>query len=339
MWLTPASFRRALALIAVATTLLACGLSSSTSTAPTPTLTTSPTGAAGGPTPTAPTLPTATTPPGVPTPTPIPCPRGDKPFGVALHRATAGNSAGNYTIIDVPDLFCQPTVILRVTPNWNPPTRVGGVTGVYNNHPIGVFYISAQKRWAIFNQDFASMPNGAAFNLAYGYEIADAPLCVHTATAGSISANHTLVSCESGADTATTRLIVTPNWNSPGTGVYVNHPLGVYHVGTNWSIFTQDKAAMPVNATFNVARGGPGFTHTATAGTITSNYTVLNHPAINGKPSALLQVTPNWNPGGAAGVYNNHNIGVFYISSSSRWAIFNQDKVAMPPNAAFNVSY
>jgi hypothetical protein len=319
MWLTPASLRRALALLAVATTLLACGLSRSTSTAP--------------------TLPTATTPPGVPTPTPIPCPRGDKPFGAALHRATASNSAGNYTIIDIPDLYCQPTVILRVTPNWNPPTRVGGVTGVYNNHPLGAFYISAQKRWAIFNQDVAAMPAGAAFNLAYGHEIADAPLCAHTATAASITTNHTLVSCESGADTATTRLIVTPNWNSPGSGVYVNHPLGVYHVGSNWYIFTQDKAAMPLNATFNVARGGPGFTHVATAGTITTNYTILNHPAINGKPSALLQVAPNWNPGGASGVYNNHTIGVFYISSSGRWAIFNQDKAAMPLNAAFNVSY
>jgi hypothetical protein len=216
---------------------------------------------------------------------------------------------------------------------------VGGVTDVYNNHPIGVFYISAQKRWAIFNQDFAAIPTGAAFTLAYGYEIADAPLCAHTATAGSISFNHTLVSCESGADTTTTRLFVTPNWNSPGSGVYVNHPLGVYHIGNQWYVFTQDLAAMPVNATFNVARGGSGFTHVATAATITNNYTVLNNAAINGKPSALLQVTPNWNPGGASGVYNNHNIGVFYISASGRWAVFNQDKAAMTPNAAFNVSY
>ena len=41
------------------------------------------------------------------------------------------------------------------------------------------------------------------------------------------------------------------------------------------------------------------------------------------------------NPGGVCGVYDNHPIGVWYYGG--KWAIFNQDRVAMPVNAAFNV--
>jgi hypothetical protein len=68
--------------------------------------------------------------------------------------------------------------------------------------------------------------------------------------------------------------------------------------------------------------------------------TFINIAAINGHPEAKLQVTQNWNPGAGAGVYNNHNIGVYYIGGSTqRWAIFNQDHAAMTPNASFNVTY
>ena len=39
----------------------------------------------------------------------------------------------------------------------------GGVGGLYHNHAIGVYYYGS--RWAIFNQDMAPMPPGAAFNV------------------------------------------------------------------------------------------------------------------------------------------------------------------------------
>jgi hypothetical protein len=57
-----------------------------------------------------------------------------------------------------------------VTPNWNP----GGAGGTYNDHPIGVWYHDAAQKWAVFNQDRASMPDGAAFNVVVirtGYRI------------------------------------------------------------------------------------------------------------------------------------------------------------------------
>jgi hypothetical protein len=44
--------------------------------------------------------------------------------------------------------------MLLITANWNP----GGSGGVYNDHPVGVYYTGSQ--WAIFNQDLKPIPAG-----------------------------------------------------------------------------------------------------------------------------------------------------------------------------------
>jgi hypothetical protein len=79
----------------------------------------------------------------------------------------------------------------------------------------------------------------------------------------------------------------------------------------------------------------PAFIHRATAANTAFHVTTINHPHCDGDPNAILMVTQNWNPGGGAGIYNNHSIGVYY--TGTHWAIFNQDLVNMPVNAAFNV--
>ena len=95
---------------------------------------------------------------------------------------------------------------------------------------------------------------------------------------------------------------------------------------------------MPVNAAFNVLVLVPAsdiFVHTATAGNSAGDYTKIDNALTNGNPNAIVFTTPNWNPGGVGGVYDNHNIGVWY--DGSQWAIFNQNLRAIPVNAAFNV--
>jgi hypothetical protein len=82
----------------------------------------------------------------------------------------------------------------------------------------------------------------------------------------------------------------------------------------------------------------PVFIHRATPATITLHVTKIEHPLCNGDPTAILIVTPNWNPGGGVGVYDNHPIGVYYEDPpTARWHIFNQDGAAMPAGAAFNI--
>ena len=74
--------------------------------------------------------------------------------------------------------------------------------------------------------------------------------------------------------------------------------------------------------------------HTSTTSNIAGDYTVLSSPALDGQPGAIIQVTPR-------GTGDNHHIGVWYdvnpITRAGHWAIYNQDRTAMPANAQFNV--
>ena len=79
-----------------------------------------------------------------------------------VHHAGLSNTAGNYTYLDDPLTNGEPDAVLSVTQNWNP----GGGGGVYNNHPVGTVYDAKLKEWAVYNRDGASMPKGAAFNIA-----------------------------------------------------------------------------------------------------------------------------------------------------------------------------
>lgn len=78
------------------------------------------------------------------------------------------------------------------------------------------------------------------------------------------------------------------------------------------------------------------FMHKADASNSFYDYTVLDNPHTNNQPNTILMVTQFWDyPQGSAGVFNNHNIGVWY--NGSRWTIFNQDGAAIPVGASFAV--
>jgi len=77
-----------------------------------------------------------------------------------VQTANSSNIVGDNTTIANPLSNNNPNAIVLVTPNWNP-----GDDGadVYDNHNIGVYYNGSG--WAIFNQDGATMPTNAAFNV------------------------------------------------------------------------------------------------------------------------------------------------------------------------------
>jgi|SRR5215213_9601030 len=79
------------------------------------------------------------------------------------------------------------------------------------------------------------------------------------------------------------------------------------------------------------------FIQRTTSENIISNSTYLDNPLTNDNPDTILFVTQVWNPGGQGGIYNDHAIGVWYDASAQKWAIFNQDREAMPVDAAFAV--
>ena len=79
-----------------------------------------------------------------------------------VHYADLVNTAGNYTYLDNQLTNGEPDAVLSVTQNWNP----GGGRGVYNNHPVDIVYDAQVEKWAVYNRDGASIPKGAAFNIA-----------------------------------------------------------------------------------------------------------------------------------------------------------------------------
>ncbi|MFN8299553.1 MAG: hypothetical protein U0T75_10630 [Chitinophagales bacterium] len=78
------------------------------------------------------------------------------------------------------------------------------------------------------------------------------------------------------------------------------------------------------------------FVHTATvANKLSANGTDVDNVLCNGDPNCFLIVTQKLNPSGI--VYNNSPIGVYYNTTRNKWEIFNENNVAIPTNAQFNV--
>lgn len=78
------------------------------------------------------------------------------------------------------------------------------------------------------------------------------------------------------------------------------------------------------------------FVHTATAANKKDlNGTDIDNALCNDDPNCFLIVTQKL--GAANLVYNNSPIGVYYNPTRNRWEIFNENNVAIPTNAQFNV--
>lgn len=155
----------------------------------------------------------------------------------------------------------------------------------------------------------------------------------HIATAANISGHWTTINNVATNDRPNVLLFVTLDYGS--LGPYHDKAIGVWYNSNRWTIFNQDRSNMTNNARFNimvVERGENAFIHSASAGNTSGNTTTIDHPRLNGNPGARLLVTQSY---GATGIYNNKSIGVYY--TGSRWAIFNQDRSAMPTGAQFNV--
>jgi hypothetical protein len=248
-----------------------------------------------------------------------------------IHQAHDSNTpyvddstTANYTVIDDPRANNNPAAILIVTPVWNPDARPS--SGRYNPHTIGVSYTGS--RWAIVNQDGASMPIGAAFNV-----LIDNFGNIHRAPPPEKYPYYTPIDDPRLNNNPNATVLVTLNVTPGGkAGASNSHPLGVWYTGSRWVIFNQDYAPMPANAAFNyVIRQGS--VYRATSGT--SSSMVITHPLADYNANASLSVTQNAGQSPTP-VTNSHSFTVRY--TGSRWAIFNQDGAAIPLGAAFNVS-
>jgi hypothetical protein len=268
-----------------------------------------------------------------------------------VHSSTSTNVFGNYTLLDHSYLNGNPNARILVTHNFNPPpppnprgTPGPQLTGSYDNKVLGVWYSTYYAKWGIFNQDQTTMAVGLAFNIRIeGSAATGAP--IHIATAGNTSGSVTFIDNPVTNNNPNPVVIATQNWSPPGSsGQYNNRNIIVhYYPSGKWGIENQGGAAMPAGVAFNLHVFGLPDANRATiqAGqtsdvNVDSSYFTL--PSTNNTPSAMIIITPTYNPdGGAAGTYNNHITGVWYDSSNREWAAYNEDLAAMPLDAAFNV--
>ncbi len=79
------------------------------------------------------------------------------------------------------------------------------------------------------------------------------------------------------------------------------------------------------------------FTHRATDKNSRGDYTYISDPSINGDPDAIVLVSPTPDQENLGTASYEHNIGVWYEGGARKWAIFNQDRAAVPAGATFEV--
>ncbi len=81
--------------------------------------------------------------------------------------------------------------------------------------------------------------------------------------------------------------------------------------------------------------GDTSLVHRADASNISSNWTVLHDPALDGNTGANVFATPNFGADGPAGVEFNRPFGAWY--PTPYWALFDEEVAPMAEGARFNV--
>lgn len=171
-----------------------------------------------------------------------------------VHTVPSSGGTSLSTEIDNPATNGNPDLALFVAPLYVGGGREAG--------PVGVWYDSSTKKWAIFNEDLAPIPAGARFNVATARALGGGAV-VHTATAANDLAGFaTCIGEPTGATGPNAVLFVTPVWNPNGsqTGVIDSSPLmvGFDSPLDEWCIVNADGSAMPAGAAFNVVSMGGG---------------------------------------------------------------------------------
>lgn len=129
--------------------------------------------------------------------------------------------------------------------------------------------------------------------------------------------------------------------NPPGaTPTLHPHPIDVWYSGSRWLIENANGGEHALGTGFavwvpEVSTAFPAyFVHETTSANVVLNLTVLDHPFLNGNPSAHLSVTLNAPTAGFP-----HYLGVWYDPGSARWTVFTQDQATMPAGLRFFVCF
>ena len=172
---------------------------------------------------------------------------------VFVHTATTKNTSGAVTYVNSTQTNGNPNAQLLITPNNDP----NGANSVNNDHPVGAFYSTTKKKWAILNEDAAAMTVGAHFNVMVGSSMSNGGQEIlvkakSTNTAG----DSVLVKNAQSTGNPNAVLFETPNWNPGGAGgTFDSAATGVLYYQSptdRAAVFNGDGTSMPLGAAFNV---------------------------------------------------------------------------------------
>lgn len=255
---------------------------------------------------------------------------------IYVHTATPENTTGNVTFLDHPDLNDNPNASIVYSHVWNPNSN----PGVYNNNIDGLWYTGSS--WAIYNEiSTTPMVEGVQFFIY----IASDPDSVIT---------HISTVANQGNDGPYTTDIDHSSFNSSVPGPYAiisnfYNPNNVYNPNT-YSFYYSDVSnkrgmynrffdPIPEGAAFKILINGTGVTqttHTTSAGNNNLNYTIIDHPDLNGNPDATFVFSHYWNLNGNAGDIGNGKLGAWY--NGSNWSIYYEDNAStMQAEIAFDI--
>lgn len=242
---------------------------------------------------------------------------------IYVHTATPENIEGNTSKIDHPDLNGNPDAHFVLVHNWNG----NNTDGVYNIHVTGVYYDGAH--WRVFNEDLSNVEVGSKYNI---YISDSSNYLVHEVTSENSSSNATVLDSSIGESDY---VFATNYWD----GIYNNHPYSTDFIAPNRFLYTPDPEPIPVGAKFMILfgnNGGTEYTHIATTENTENNYTIIDHPLLNGNPNAtfIFQHYFGYNPETESNI--NPVLGVWY-TPGNKWSIFTEDGSTMPTGLAFQI--
>lgn len=246
----------------------------------------------------------------------------------AYQFVTSGaNTSGSITTLDNPALNGKPKLNLIVAHKYT----VG-----YNNHALGLRYNFSTGKWQVQHEDGVAVPLGETIN------VLNAPGAKRLGTSAFTTDDYiTYFPISKNKPNALLLATHVINPVQSFSGVKVADPFSTYFWNGQWSIYTDNFAAMKA-AAFNIvdvtklkANGAPAsFLFTTTPTNISADLALIDNPLTNNKPNAVVFARHIWTS--ASPTYVNKEVGVYY--NGSKWGIFMEDSSAMPDDAAFAVT-
>jgi hypothetical protein len=200
------------------------------------------------------------------------------------HTSAAGNTFGNYTVIDDGRLNNNPNKKFHVFDNLLN----------YNTQVLGVFYSTSANKWCIYNQGGSgeTMDENLQFNIIVPKANNSFEELLHTADGNNTSNHFTYLNHPDINNNPDAVIFITQVWNPGGTqtGVYNNHNVGVQYNDNNgkWRIMNEDLANMPLGASFNVMIFKNNSIHVEEAQLTRDNVQLVPNPVSVGSPLTLV---------------------------------------------------